>query len=328
MLIVTSATLTSFNRSNDNRERNAKLNDLQETSRRTEDRLAVQLRNLANPSNTILNTIDTAQSYDVIFQTTDPSKRWVRYCLATSGTFSGKTASTDNGILYQQTAGTGVTSISNAMKSACPSTDSNWASTSVQTTNVTNRRASLNRPVFTYDVCTDASTGTVTDPCTLLSRIQNIDANLWVDNDTSRVPKEVNIASGVYLRNQNQAPTASFNATRATSGSNAQRTFLLNGTQSSDPEGRALQMLWYKGPSGATLTNGDLPDCVSATTNTVSGQTWTCIGPSALLNYTFPASDGNSQVAYLVVTDAGGLQALCSATLTLNSSTPAQVNCP
>ena len=50
------------------------------------------------------------------------------------------------------------------------------------------------------------------------------------------------ITSGVFLRNQNAAPVASF--TYALNGSSA---IVLNGSQSYDPEGDALQYSWLDG---------------------------------------------------------------------------------
>ena len=46
------------------------------------DVAARQLRNLANPTVNAATTIDRARPYDFIFQTSDPAKTWVRYCLA------------------------------------------------------------------------------------------------------------------------------------------------------------------------------------------------------------------------------------------------------
>jgi hypothetical protein len=80
------------------------------------------------------NTIDTAGKYRLVFQTTDPSKRWVSYCLATSGNGNGivtvsPNASSEDSVLYVQTAT--VASITAAMRGNasddCPA--SGWATT-------------------------------------------------------------------------------------------------------------------------------------------------------------------------------------------------------
>jgi type II secretory pathway pseudopilin PulG len=84
-LIVFGATLTAWtsiyrsNRALESQEDNA------ESARVALDRAARQLRNLANPTVNAITTIDRATDYDFIFQTSDPSKTWVRYCLQTSG---------------------------------------------------------------------------------------------------------------------------------------------------------------------------------------------------------------------------------------------------
>jgi prepilin-type N-terminal cleavage/methylation domain-containing protein len=325
MLIILTATLTSFDTLGQTRTRNERLNDAQEVARRTIDRLAQQLRNLANPSNTVPNTIDTAAKYRLIFQTTDPSKRWVGYCLATSGNGAGviaggPTASTESGVLYMQTS-TSPTAPTDAMRGGpaagtdlCPA--QGWATTNVQAQNVVNKRLSggspLDRPVFTYSACASGASS-------CLSTITDINSALWIDTDTRRRPREVSISTGVFLRNQNQSPTAAFTATQSTSDP---RTWLLNATISTDPEGRTLQSLWYKGPAGGSLA--DLPDCISALSNAAG---YACIGDSPLLNTTFPGTDGNSKNVYLKVTDPGGLVALCTKTISL-SSTSAPVTCP
>jgi type II secretory pathway pseudopilin PulG len=336
MIIVLGATLTSFDVFGSTQSRNTKLNDAQEVARLTIDRLAVQLRNLANPSNPTITTIDKASSYRLIFQTTDPNKRWVSYCLATSGNGAGivpaasqVTATPDNGILYFQsnTASSVTTAMEGGATNLCPATG--WTTTQVHAQNVVNQRPTnpnaaagagnpqLDRPVFTYNTCSSGA-------ASCLSQITDVNAILWIDIDTKRLPVETQISTGVYLRNQNQPPTAAYAATQNASDP---RTWLFNGTISSDPEGRTLIVQWYKGPAGATLSGGQLPDCITAQTNTVSGNTWTCIGSTPLLNYTFPSADGNSQTVYLKVTDPGGLPALCSKSATLNA-TAAGFSCP
>ena len=84
-LVVFGATLSAWvsvshsNRALEGQEDNA------EEARVSLDRATRQLRNLANPTVNAITTIDRATDYDFIFQTSDPSKTWVRYCLQTSG---------------------------------------------------------------------------------------------------------------------------------------------------------------------------------------------------------------------------------------------------
>ena len=57
------------------------------------DLAARQLRNLANqdPSQQT-TTIARALPFDLVFQTSDPSRKWVRYCLDTAATAGSRRA--------------------------------------------------------------------------------------------------------------------------------------------------------------------------------------------------------------------------------------------
>jgi hypothetical protein len=115
-----------------------------------------------------------------------------------------------------------------------------------------------------------------------------------VDVDPNRRPLESRISTGVFLRNQNQAPTASFSVV---SGGTGTRRFLLNGSGSIDPEGRMLRYSWFSGASP------DLTDTSCSLTDAFG-----CIGRGVTLDYTFPAAAGDaSQTFTLLVKDAGGL---------------------
>src|SRR4051812_10756136 len=90
MVVVLLATLTVFDRFNSNASTARKQNDALDVSRVTIDQITKQLRNLANPT-TGSSTIGSAADYSFAFQTSDPSRTWVRYCLqggtaATGGT--------------------------------------------------------------------------------------------------------------------------------------------------------------------------------------------------------------------------------------------------
>ena len=69
------------------READQTLNDSPQVARNAMDIASRQLRNLANqdPSQQT-TTIARAQPYDLVFQTSDPSRKWVRYCLDTTAT--------------------------------------------------------------------------------------------------------------------------------------------------------------------------------------------------------------------------------------------------
>ncbi len=80
-LIVLTATLTSVASYNRTNQRDQRHNDQIDRSRRGVDRGVRQLRNLARRINAPV--IDRATATDFIFQTSDPERTWVRYCLQT-----------------------------------------------------------------------------------------------------------------------------------------------------------------------------------------------------------------------------------------------------
>ena len=141
------------------------------------------------------------------------------------------------------------------------------------------------RPVFSFNA-----------PTSELPKITLLRSDLFVDVDPDRRPLESRISTGVYLRNQNQVPTASFSVA---SGGTGTRRFLLNGSGSTDPEGRTLSYSWFSG------ANPDLADTTCSSTDALG-----CIGRGVTLDYTFPASAGNgTQTFTLLVRDPGGLTA-------------------
>ena len=80
-------------------------------------------------------------------------------------------------------------------------------------------------------------------------QIVNVAAQTIVDSTPNAEAKELLVATGVYLRNQNQAPVVNFVATPTVS-----RTVLLNASGSSDYEGRTLSMWWFKGTMPTSIT--------------------------------------------------------------------------
>ena len=262
---------------------NTKLNDAQDQARTAIDRMARQLRNVASPTNVNIKSIDQATDDDLVFQTVDPVKRWVRYCLDLTNRASAT--------LWMQTQ---TLPAQPPEASECPATG--WEGTSqVVTGNVVNRRSGAGRPIFFY-------TGLGPDGDT--AKITGIRAELFLDvNSATKSPAETSITSGDFLRNQNQPPDLlDFGMVQSPLGS---RNFILNGSNASDPEGRTLDYLWYKG-SGSTA---NLPSCDDD--DTQSGGGFTCIGRGLTLNYVFPPSaSGTIQTITLKVTDPGGLFAV------------------
>ena len=296
MIIVLGATLTSIEGFWKTNKVNNDQNDAQDIARTAIDRLAQQLRNLALPTSTSPNSIDLASSYDLVFKSAEPSRRRVRYCLRTDAP-----ESPGNGKLYMQTqAGTGPTDPPVPSTATCPGPTGpdDWSKTTVVADNVVNVVNDEDRPVFSFNA-----------PTSELPRITLVRSDLFVDVDPHRRPVESSISTGVYLRNQNQLPTVSFSVV---SGGTGTRRFLLNGSGSTDPEGRTLSYSWF---SGATP---DLADTSG------SSQAVGCIGRGVTLDYTVPASAGNGvQTFTLLVKDPGGLAATSSSTCD-----PTNGNCP
>jgi hypothetical protein len=109
-----------------------------------------------------------------------------------------------------------------------------WASYEVVAQNVVN---GASRPLFTYN-------------STDLLRISEIHTSLYVDVNPGRRPAETSLVTTVFLRNQNRAPVARFTAVR--SGTS----IVLNGSDSEDPEERALYYEWYEEGNPAKIGDG------------------------------------------------------------------------
>jgi prepilin-type N-terminal cleavage/methylation domain-containing protein len=296
-LVILAATLTTFT----NFERGAQgvsdLNDSAELARNALDTQARQLRNVAK--RVASPVIDTLDSNDLIFQTAEPSRTWVRYCLDTTTA----PASPDRGRLW--TAELAVASaaaaapVSPAMRAGCPGTG--WTETRVVADYVTNRRPGFDRPLFTYACRT--GTGCVSTAATY-DEVVSIAAQTFIDTTPGKDPVELRVSSGVHLRNQNQAPVAGFVATPTTS-----RTVVLNASGSVDYEGRTLDYYWFKQtmPALASINCASPTVTGSDLTQTLWGATG-YIGDGVTLSYTFPLTDGIAGLTRnigLVVCDPG-----------------------
>jgi hypothetical protein len=167
---------------------------------------------------------------------------------------------------------------------------------------VTNRRPGFDRPLFTYR----CSTGTTcTSSQATFDQIIDLTAQLYLDTTPVRAPAELKLVSGVHLRNQNQAPVAVFASTQAS----ASRTVTLNGSGSSDFEGRTLNYYWFKSALPATANINCALPTVTGTGSVRS--LWGAagyLGEGITLSYTFPGTDGAAGTFVpmgLVVCDPG-----------------------
>jgi len=293
--IVLGATLTTFN----NLYRSAHDNDARLDSaavaRRALDVQARQLRNLAKRVSSPV--IDTATSTDIIFQTAEPTRTWVRYCLDTTTA----PASSERGRLWTAELSVPLAAtpspVAQSMRTGCPGTG--WTTKRIVADDVTNLRAGLARPLFEY---TCASGMECAPSAATYDQVVAITARTIVDTTPGVDPREMEVVSAVNLRNQNQAPVANF----AASASSATRTVVLNAAGSSDAEGRTLSYFWFKGlmPLAAAV------DCArsDATRVLAISTLWGSIGfigEGITLSHQFGALEFGSRNIGLVVCDPG-----------------------
>jgi type II secretory pathway pseudopilin PulG len=220
MLIVMGATLTTFSSGQRRQRVNERQIDSVELARSTLARMSKQLRNLASPTNAAIKTIDVAQDNDLVFQTYEPAKRRVRYCLNTT-----------SHQLFQMTQTADPTAGNLPATATCAAVTTGWNKVVIVANNVVNQRAQ-SVPVFQYNA-----------PTTDTAKITTITATVFVDvNAANKRPDQLKVATGLGLRNQNQNPTSGFSV-RGLGG----RRFLLDAAASADPEGRTLTYIWYRG---------------------------------------------------------------------------------
>jgi prepilin-type N-terminal cleavage/methylation domain-containing protein len=279
-LVVTGATLTAFTSFTTSHRRTEIQHDQAEEARLALDLAARQLRNLANPTITATETIKRAEDYDFIFQTSDPAKTWVRYCVEPTGL-----ASVGMARLWEAEGAT----LSPGTDGACPGTG--WSKPPrVVAGNVSNRVGGIDRNVFDYE-CAPGFPATCPAVAAEYPRITNVGLELYVDAKPADKIKEMRVSTAVFLRNQNEPPTAS-----ATSRDTGSKMVILNASGSSDPEGRTLQYYWFKGTAPVST---DFPDCNSAPANS--------LGEGITLTQQFTQVAGTNVNYWLVVRDPGCL---------------------
>ncbi|MEX2196450.1 MAG: PKD domain-containing protein [Thermoleophilaceae bacterium] len=221
---VMGATLTTLAEFGETTRRADAQTDAQQEARRAVDALSQELRNLASPTNELPQAVEEATASDLVFLSVGAERPEgslntrntvrVRYCL------DAATAT-----LWRQEQGwTTAAAPSIPDTTACPTapTTGGWEAARVAATDARNDA----RAVFSFNAAE-------------LVDITEIRMKLWVDPDPARAPGETVLESVAFLRNQNRGPTASF--TVAPSGGQ----ILLNGSGSTDPEGKALEYLWY-----------------------------------------------------------------------------------
>jgi Tfp pilus assembly protein PilE len=272
-LVVLMATYDAFDVFTRNSRDNQVRTEATDRARTGADAMARQLRNLATPTALQPNAIALASDYDIVFETVSPTGtppaanpqnvEFVRYCL------DGATRK----FWTMEMPPSAVTSstVAPSAAGACPG--AGWSNLRVVAQDVVNRYSGAAFPVFAFD-------------STALDQIRRVDVDLRIDTDPGVGPKPQQVTSGVDLRNQDRAPTATFSYTLPQAG-----VALLDGSASSDPDNDPLSFCWYD--SLATSTVG------------------TCgphsVGASATLRYR-PSQTGAAQHAItLTVTDPSGL---------------------
>lgn len=285
MLIVMGATLTTLDGFRTNQKLDERRTEAQQSLRHSVDQLERQLRNLATPAVDV-KSINRAGSHDLVFQTADPQKRWVRYCTDPADPL---VASGRARLWY------GVSNVASATPpadTACPGTG--WTSTSSVGESVVNALDPDNRPVFRYNWPRDETGAEITTDTSAITRIRT---ELWVDTNPGKRPVEQHLFSGVFLRNQNQAPVPAFTFTAAGR--------ILNASGTTDFEGRRLNFHWYYGTSAVTPP----PACAPADPP-----------PAEYLGFgivqRLPATATAPQVVTLCVIDPGDLQVTLTETVT------------
>jgi hypothetical protein len=199
---------------------------LQDEARQVSRQLARSLRNVA-PSPEFPTVIGRAAPYDIVFRTVDRPRasgantrnlRRVRYCLDASD------PDREN-VLEQTQRWDTQTAPALPAGTSCPAAA--WGPSRLVADNLTNRSGGADRPLWTYD---QRTTGEIT----------GVKLHLFMNENPDIPDQEVSLETGVYLRNQNRAPTALFTAAQA-----GVRHVLLNGSPSSDPEGDPLDYFWF-----------------------------------------------------------------------------------
>lgn len=257
--LIMGVTLTTFTQFEQTTAANQRQNDGQEQARRGLAGVVRELRNLASPTDELPEAIVRKDAGDLVFQSvTTFAPRRVRYCL-----------NTGQRRLWRQVQ---LAPFSDPSTTACP--DPGWGSSRVNVENVTNGA----RDVFSYN-----STDRLA--------VTEIGATLWVDVDLKAKPAETALQSSVFLRNQNRKPIAVFTPPAVNGG-----TIVLNGSESSDPEGKALEYFWY---DSAVTTN----KCVPAPPTNLP-QTG-CVALGIVASYTPPGPGVRN--LYLIVRDPASL---------------------
>lgn len=241
MVVVLGAVLTTFESFHRQTRDTGLRAESQDAARVAVDRLVRDLRNAVSAGSPIVTSVERADATDLVFQTIDTAgpaganvtgiKR-VRYCLDDTDAANGK--------LWLHTETTTASALPAAIPAgACGSTE--WPQRALLTEHVVNRSGEAARPLFRYRF---------SEGSTALTDLVAIKPHVFVDVNPGVKPAEVELASGVLLRNANDPPTADFSV------STQSGTVVLNGTASNDPEGQDLIYEWFLNGSTTPFSTG------------------------------------------------------------------------
>jgi prepilin-type N-terminal cleavage/methylation domain-containing protein len=239
MLIISAAALTTldqFVRIGKNSERRL---DQQDRVRTAARQIVSDIRDVA-ASPELPTIVAVAKDYDIVFKTVQDGAaggantmrlQRLRYCLDSSDR---------NSATIRLQTQTWTTAIAPAIPStaSCPSPA--WGSSKVVAEDITNRAGSQERPIFNYRR-------------TAAGEVQSLSVRLYLDADPGQEPPEALAETGVFLRNQNRVPVATFTATPAGIGH-----VLLNASDSVDPEDQPIEVRWFD--AGKAIGRGSIFD--------------------------------------------------------------------
>jgi prepilin-type N-terminal cleavage/methylation domain-containing protein len=257
MVVVLTAALTSFDGLLSGQSTASTRFDAQDRARTALDRLARDLRNVSGAS-TGAKEIDVSSAYELIFRTTNPAGppngqnstnlERVRYCVDTTNPA--------NETLRVMTQTWGISSVPDPPSTPCDSTPysattcpTSWCSNSVYADHVTNEANGQTRPLFSYT----SVNGTVNVVHTDIF----INGVATTTSATNSRASETELSSGVFLRNQDVAPSAAFTVTPGVGY------LTLDGSASVDPNGQPLTYVWYDGATKLGSSNSNSPGATS-----------------------------------------------------------------
>lgn len=242
-IVIFIATLSLFDAFQRNNRVDIIRNEIQDTARNATDRLARELRNVAAPTTGSAGALEQAEPYSIAFQTINPNPlekgslnntnaMRVRYCLNDS-------TPTDE-VLYRQVE-TWKSKEYPALpaSTACPDLiNGDWGTTTQLVQHITNEDKGQKRALFTFGPSGASEVG----------QIIFVEPTIYVDLTPGEQPGETVLTSGIFLRNANRTPIATFTATVVNEH------VKLNASESTDPDGLALTYKWKEGATELPTT--------------------------------------------------------------------------